>query len=125
MAGSFFLLPFAGGALVAAIASLFKAPIVVSWALFLVVSFIAFLALRPLAKRLETSVPHVAGVGARRLIGTKGTVIDTIPADPNHTGRIKLGGEEWIANTEGFEIEAGSLATVTEIRGTQAIVEPT
>ena len=124
LAGSFFLLPFAVGAVVAAVASLFTAPLVASWAIFLVVSFAAFLALRPLAKRLAARNPDVAGVGANRLIGSTGTILKGIPAGSRETGRIRLGGEEWIANSEGIAMTEGTQATVVEIRGTQAIVRP-
>lgn len=124
IAGSFFLLPFAGGAVAAAVASLFAAPVVVSWAVFLVVSFIAFLALRPLSKRLALKDPDVGGVGANRLIGSSASVIATIPSDRSKTGRVRIGREEWVANTEGVEIPEGAEVTVVEIRGTQAIVQP-
>lgn len=47
IAGSFFLLPFAVGALAASIVSVIGAPVLASWATFLVVSVISFLGLRP------------------------------------------------------------------------------
>ncbi len=124
IAGSFFLLPFAAGAVAASVASLFTAPLVASWAVFLVVSFIAFLALRPLSKRLALKNPEVEGVGANRLIGSAASVINAIPSDPSKTGRVKIGSEEWIANADGMEVPAGTEVTVVEIRGTQAIVQP-
>ena len=123
IAGTFFLLPFAAGAVVAAVASLFGAPVVASWGVFLIISFISFLAMRPLSNRLAQT-PEVKGVGANRLIGSKATVIEAIPADASGSGRIKLGGEQWVANAEGVAVAEGTEVTILEIRGTQAIVRP-
>ncbi|MEL7156125.1 MAG: NfeD family protein, partial [Actinomycetota bacterium] len=57
MVGSFFLLPFAVGALLAAIVSLLGAGVAISFPVFLVASFVAFLGMRPLAKRLDANAP--------------------------------------------------------------------
>ncbi len=124
IAGTFFLLPFAAGAAAASVVSLFKAPLVLSWAVFIVVSTVAFFALRPFAKRLASNHQDTKGVGANRLIGSSASVISTIPGDPSKTGRIKIGREEWVANAEGIAVPEGAEVTVIEVRGTQAIVQP-
>lgn len=125
MAGSFFLLPFALGALVAAIVSLVGAPVIVSFPLFLAVSFGAFLGLRPVAKRLDAATPDVAGIGANRLVGVTGSVIEEIPPGPAESGMVKVGAEEWRADAAAdVGLPVGLKIRVLEVRGTRLMVEP-
>src|ERR687891_2750769 len=77
--GSFFLLPFAIGALVATVLAFLDVNVVVEWVVFLGVSLAAFAALRPVAHRLNRSVDDT-GVGARRLLGAYAVVLRDIPA---------------------------------------------
>lgn len=123
--GSFFLAPFAIGALAASIAGFFGAPILFTWFIFLVVSIISFLGLRPLASRLDDQVPLRQGVGAHRLVGATATVLEAIPVGAGTTGLIRTGGEEWRAdsvNNTGFG--PGEQVRIIEVRGTRLIVEP-
>lgn len=126
MAGTFFLLPFAIGALVASIVSLLGAPLLVSFPLFLVASFVVFLGFRPLARRLDADTPEVAGIGANRLVGVQGTVVEAIPAVKGEAGMVKIDAEEWKADTlQGSGLEIGTSIRVLEVRGTRLLVEPT
>lgn len=121
--GSFFLAPFGIGALAAAIVSMLQAPILFSFILFIVVSLIAFLLLRPLAAKLDSTVPLKGGVGAHRLIGELATVIEPIPMIAGETGMVKIGGETWKADTEtGTALGNREQVTVIEVRGTSVIV---
>lgn len=125
IAGSFFLLPFAIGALAAAVASLLTAPPLLSWVVFLLVSVVSFLGMRPFAKRLETNAPDVAGIGANRLKGASGIVIAPISATPGDAGLVKVGSEEWRADTRpGVALSAGTKIEVVEVQGTRLLVEP-
>lgn len=125
MAGTFFLLPFAVGALAAAIVSLLGAPLIISFPLFLIVSFVVFLGFRPLAKRLDSDIPDVAGIGANRLVGVTGSVIEAIPPTPGDAGMVKVGAEEWKADTaEDVALPVGVKIRVVEVRGTRLVVEP-
>jgi membrane protein implicated in regulation of membrane protease activity len=125
MAGTFFLLPFAAGALVAAIASFAGAPLFVSWGLFIVTSVVAFLGLKPLARRLDIEHPNPIGTGANRLIGDVGVVALDIPAGPSGTGMVKIGGEEWRAEgRDGMGVQQGSQVRIVAVEGTRVIVEP-
>ncbi len=125
MAGSFFLLPFAVGALVAAIVSLVGAPVGLSFPLFLAVSFATFLGMRPLAKRLDADTPDVAGIGSNRLVGMTGSVIEAIPPTPGDAGMVRIGPEEWRADTaEDVSLPIGLKVRVLEVRGTRLVVEP-
>lgn len=124
IAGSFFLMPFAIGALAAAITSLLGS-IVLSWLVFLVVSVATFFGMRPLARRLELNAPSVAGIGANRLVGAEGTVLAPIPATAGDAGMVKVGTEEWRADTRpGVAVAAGSKVRIIEIQGTRLVVEP-
>ncbi len=125
MAGTFFLLPFAIGALVAAIVSLVGAPLIVSFPVFLISSLGAFLGMRPLAKRLDASTPDVAGIGANRLLGVAGTVIEAITPMDGQGGMVKVGAEEWKADSAAeFGLPVGVKIRVLEVRGTRLVVEP-
>lgn len=125
LAGSFFLLPFAAGALSASVVSLFGLHFIVSWITFLVVSVAAFFAMRPLARRLVENAPEIAGVGANRLMGASGVVMAPISATPGDAGLVRVGTEEWRADTHpGIALSAGSKVRVVEVQGTRLVVEP-
>lgn len=124
IAGSFFLLPFAVGALAASIVSVIGAHVLISWSTFLVVSVASFLGLRPLARRLDAAAPDVSGIGANRLVGATGTVLMPISATPGEAGMVKVGTEEWRADSRpGHAIAAGSEIRVVEVQGTRLVVE--
>jgi membrane protein implicated in regulation of membrane protease activity len=119
----FFLLPFAVGALAAALLAFLG--VAVAWQLvaFAVVTVVVFLALRPIAHRLDRSVPDVQGVGAKRLVGVGALVLEDIPA--GQFGMIRVGSEEWRAESvDGQPIPAGTTVTVRDVQGTRARVEP-
>lgn len=124
IAGSFFLMPFAVGALAAAV-STFAGSVLLSWLVFLGVSVGSFFAMRPLARRLEINAPSVAGIGANRLVGAEGTVLAPIPATAGDAGMVKVGSEEWRADSRpGVAVAAGSKVRIIEIQGTRLVVEP-
>ncbi|MGI9596913.1 MAG: NfeD family protein [Acidimicrobiales bacterium] len=125
IAGSFFLAPFAAGALAASLSSVLTAPPLLSWLIFLAVSAGSFFAMRPFAKRLESRSPNVAGIGANRLKGASGVVLAPISATPGDAGLVKVGTEEWRADTRpGVALSAGTKIEVVEVQGTRLLVEP-
>jgi membrane protein implicated in regulation of membrane protease activity len=125
IAGSFFLLPFAAGALVASVVSLFGLHVLVSWLVFVLVSGASFFGMRPLARRLDAKAPEVAGIGANRLLGSSGIVLSPISATPGDAGLVKVGTEEWRADTpDGVTLSAGTRVRVIEVQGTRLLVEP-
>ncbi|HSL58835.1 MAG TPA: NfeD family protein [Acidimicrobiales bacterium] len=124
-AGTFFLLPFAGGAVGATLLAAFGAPLLLQWVAFVVLSGAAFAALRPLAARLDRDEPS-DGVGARRLIGERATVLQEIPADNSDLGLVRVHREEWRAESlDGSPIPVGALVRIVEMRGTRVVVFPT
>lgn len=125
-AGTFFLAPFAVGAAVAAVVSFLGAPIGLGWLVFVVGSLATFGALRPVARRLDTTNRTPLGVGATRLVGEQGVVLRPVPAGPDELGLVRIGREEWRAQSfDGSPIDPGTPVTVLEVRGTRVIVFPT
>lgn len=124
-AGSFWLAPFAVAALPASIVSFIGAPVAVGWIVFLFGSVISFLAMRPLAKRLDLDVPHIPGIGANRLVGHDAVTVEEIPYGTETHGMVRAGGELWNAMTaDEMAIPVGTPVRIVEVRGTRVVVEP-
>ncbi|MCL1798890.1 MAG: NfeD family protein [Eggerthellaceae bacterium] len=120
LTASFFLLPFAVGAGVAAITYALGGGLVAQWLLFIAVSLVALIALRPLANRISKNSGVKSGV--ERLIGSVGEVIDG--QAPGGLVRIRVEREEWNAGTESGALPViGSLVEVVAIEGTRLIVK--
>ena len=112
---------FAAGALCALIAALLGGPLWLQIALFLAVSALCLLAVRPLARRHLNS--KVEATNADRVIGeqAQGTAaIDTI----HGKGAVVIRGVAWTARSEdGAPVPAGSLVRVLRIEGVKVFVE--
>ena len=121
---TFFLLPFAVGAIAALVANLIGLSLTVQWFVFLILSIIALAAFRPLAKRLTRG--DSAKVGVDRLSGLDAVIIDQ-PA-PEGLRRAKVSGETWnVALEQGFEwmtndLQVGEHVYVLHVEGTRLIV---
>ena len=123
VAGSFFLLPFAAGALVAAVVAFAGGAVALEWLAFVVVSGVGSAVLRPLAKRLDQGPTHA--IGANRWVGREAYVLRDIPAGPGATGLIRLDREQWRAESlMGVPIPAGSTVLVSRVDGTRLVVLP-
>ena len=120
---SFYLAPFAGGALVAMLASLVGAPLVLSGVVFLAMSLALLATLRPIARR-HLSAPARLRTGTAALVGRTATVLERVD---HGAGTVKLEGEVWTARPydEDEVIEPGRRVHVLEIRGATALVTPT
>lgn len=116
----FFLAPFAGGALVAAVVAGAGGGAIGSWIAFLVVSLVLLAALRPVALRHRKQAPSLR-TGTAALVGRTATVVETVGGDE---GCIRLEGEIWTARPydEDQVFEAGTRVQVLEIRGATALV---
>ena len=119
---SFFLAPFAGGALVAALVAGVGLGGLIPWLVFLVVSAILLAALRPLARAQGRKSPALR-TGTAALTGRDATVVERI-ANHEGVGAIRLDGEIWTARTylDDEVIDAGQRVQVIEIRGATALV---
>jgi membrane protein implicated in regulation of membrane protease activity len=122
---SFFALPFAVGALAAALVSFLDINLAIEWAVFVSGSLASFLALRPVARRLDRAGTD-DGIGARRLLGAEATVLEDIPGPGDlGLGLVMVGREEWRAeSTDGTPIPSGAQVRVADVRGTRVVVSP-
>lgn len=121
--GSFFLLPFAAGALAASGAAFLEAGSVLEWIVFIGISAASFLALRPLARRLDSSTDD-QGIGSRRLIGQTAVVTQAIP-ERGELGIARVHREDWRAESlDGTPIPEGTRVRVAEVEGTRVMVVP-
>ena len=118
----FFLAPFAGGALVAALLAGLDVGAFGQWATFLVVSIGLLLALRPLA-RSHKRMPSQLRTGTAALVGKSGVVLERI-ANHEGVGLVRIDGEAWSARAydEDQVIETGKRVQIVEIRGAIALV---
>jgi membrane protein implicated in regulation of membrane protease activity len=121
--GSFFLAPFAAGALVASLLAFAGVSVLVEWIAFIVVSVAMLALLRPLSKRLDReALDH--GVGSRRLIGRQATVLRAIPAG-DEIGMVRVDREQWRAQSiDRTAIPAGIPVRIADVQGTRVIVAP-
>ena len=120
----FFLAPFAGGALLAALVAGFGAGAGISWAVFVVASLVLLGAMRPLA-RSHKRMPAMLRTGTAALVGRTALVTERI-ANGEDSGGVKLEGEHWTARSYDDDevIEAGTRVHVVEIKGATALVTP-
>lgn len=120
---SFFLGPFAGGALLAAIVALAGGGWVPSTLVFLLASVLLLLFVRPVARR-HLRQPAALRTGTDALIGERAQVLERI-ANDEATGVARIGGEVWTARAfdDDRVIEPGEQVTVVQIRGATALVD--
>jgi membrane protein implicated in regulation of membrane protease activity len=119
---SFFLAPFSGGALVAALIAAIGGGAVVTWAVFILVSLLLLWVVRPIA-RSHLRQPAQLRTGTAALIGRRAVVLERI-ANHEAVGCVRIDGEVWTARAydEDQVIEAGTDVEVIEIRGATALV---
>lgn len=121
LTGDMFLLMLGGGALAAAATSwLTNWPVWTDGLVFLVVSVLLLVLVRPaLRRRLVPSVGIETGIDA--LPGRNALVLDRVA---RHGGRVKLDGDVWTARpfNDGDVYEPGELVTVMRIDGATAVV---
>jgi len=112
---------FAGGSLIAFVASLFGVPIVVQIVLFFVVSFILLFFTRPLVEKHLNNNREKTNVNS--MIGKEGKVTEEID-NFNQKGTIIVNGLEWTARSieDGITIPNGSKVIVKDVQGVRAIV---
>ena len=113
---------FAGGALVALIAAGLNAPIWLQVLLFLVVSFVMLILLRPFVRQVSKS--QRIRVNADRHIGRTALVTEEINNLEEH-GAVRLDGVVWSARSESGEvIPVGTEIVVRRLAGAKVWVEP-
>ena len=120
---SFFLAPFAVGALLGAVADLAGLSTVAAVLVFLLSSGLLLGFVRPIARRHMYTAPQIR-TGTAALVGKTALVTQQVN---DRGGAVKLDGELWTARTyvEGDVIEVGHKVHVVEIRGATALVTDT
>lgn len=113
---------FAGGALIAAVASYFGADLIVQLLLFLCVSLVLLIFTRPLALKYFNKKTIQTNVNS--LIGKKAVVIQDID-NLAQTGKVQINDIEWTARStdDGKKISKDAIVFIREIHGVKLIVE--
>lgn len=112
---------FAGGALVAFIASLLGAGLPIQIILFIVVSLLLLIGTRPIAVKYFNR--DRVKTNAESLIGDSGIVKEEIN-NLQATGMVQVNGQEWSARSaDDTIIEAGKEVLIEEISGVKLIVK--
>ena len=113
---------FAGGALVATLASLCHLPVVVQVILFLVVSALLLYFTRPLAVKYFNK--DRVRTNAESLVGRQAIVISEID-NLQGIGQVNVGGMEWSARSKSDDkpLPVGAVVIVLAIDGVKLIVE--
>lgn len=113
---------FAAGALVALIASMLGAQVWLQAVLFVVVSALLLLLLRPLVKKYFT--PRLTRTNVDAVAGTEGIVTEEIN-NLLAEGQVKLNGLEWSARSaSGAVIAVGTQIKVDRVEGVKVFVTP-
>ncbi|NLA78734.1 MAG: NfeD family protein [Erysipelothrix sp.] len=119
-AGTLVSIWFAIGSAVAYLSRLLNAPFFLQVIIFLVVSTIALLAIRPLASTYFRG--NIVATNADRIIGAQATLTKAISA--KHWGEINMYGLVWsVVERDNRFLEAGTQVRVIAIEGAKLIVE--
>lgn len=112
---------FAGGSLVAFIASLLGVPVIAQIAIFFVVSFVLLFFTRPVVEKHLNNSREKTNVNS--MIGKEGKVTEEID-NFNQKGTIVVNGLEWTARSidDDIVIPNGSKIIVKDVQGVKAIV---
>jgi membrane protein implicated in regulation of membrane protease activity len=116
----FFFIMIAGGALAAALAAGFDAPVPLQVIVFALASGALVMGARPPLKRWAQRIPSVA-MNAAALVGRDAAVLETVT---DRAGLVKLNGETWTARAAPghTQLEVGSAVHVIRIDGATAVV---
>lgn len=112
---------FALGALAAYLAQLLNAPVAIQMALFVIVSIVTMIFVRPFAAKFINKNPAKTNVEA--IAGKRAKVLVTIN-NIEGVGTVSIDGLEWTARTEdNTVIEQDEIVEVVRIEGVKAIVK--
>lgn len=114
---------FAAGSLVAFVLSFFVESPMIQVVVFVVVSLIVLILLRPIAKKYTRTKKQPTN--ADMYINAEGVVAEAI-SNLNATGTVKVRGSVWTARSfdDGVEIPEGATIVVERIEGVKLIVKP-
>lgn len=110
---------FCGGALAAALTSVFTQSVFITATVFVVVSALLLVFTRPLIKSRIS--PKIQPTNADRIIGKEAIVVEAI--DPiENKGQIKVDGQVWSAKCE-YPLKMGEKVIISSIEGVKAVVK--
>ena len=113
---------FAVGALAALICALLGGQLWLQITLFIILSILCLLAVRPLAKKCLNN--QVQPTNADRLIGQQARVTEAVD-NIQGAGAVLVGGVTWSARSkDGQPIPAGQLVQILRIEGAKVYVQP-
>ncbi|HEY2172638.1 MAG TPA: NfeD family protein [Mycobacteriales bacterium] len=115
------LIMFAGGALVAGGAAALGLGVGLQVLVFAIAAVGLLLVVRPIARRHLENTEELSRTGIEALVGRTATVLRTVDAQQ---GRVKIGGDEWSAQSYDATqvLEVGRTVRVMEINGVTAVV---
>lgn len=114
---------FSGGAIVAAIMSLFDCSATSEIIVFALVSFALLFTTRPIAKKHLS--PHLEKTNVESYVGEKVIVTEAID-NLNFAGQVKINGVEWTARSINDEIiPVGTEVVIRQVSGVKLIVSRT
>lgn len=116
----FFMLPFAAGAVVAAVLAFVGVDPAIQLIVFIASSLVGLIVLQRFVRREDE---HQPAMGSNRFVGSRALVLEHI--DPaSGVGRVRMETEVWRATTDGAPIEEGESVVVVDVRGARLVVEP-
>ena len=116
----FFMLPFAVGAVIAAILAFTGVAAEIQMAVFVASSLISLVLLQRYVRKEDE---HQPAVGSNRFVGQSAVVIQPVDRTSG-SGRVRMETEDWRAVTDGEPIEVGTEVHVVDVRGARLVVEP-
>lgn len=121
---TFYMMPFSLGGAVAFVALILGAPPVLQFVLFITVSIVALVLLRPFAKRVTRKSPEQTSA-IDRFADAVGVITQPVEA-PGGYGRVTVLGEDWLcaALDPDDSCAVGTKVTVDHVDGTKLIVVP-
>ncbi len=121
LTAGFFMLPFAIGAIAAAILAFANVNVAIQIGVFVGASILSLWGMQRFAWRERETVHPI---GAKRYVDARATVTETVNRLEG-TGRVRLDTEHWRATTElDDNIEAGTEVRVVDVTGARLVVEP-
>ena len=120
--GTFFMLSFAVGALLACVLAFADVSVPLQWGAFVAGSAAALAVLVPLGRKLVRDSP-TATSGASRWEGQRAVVLEPIPEGAHETGLVRIEREQWRAESaDGVPFAVGETVRVLRVDGTRLIV---
>ena len=121
MTAGFFMLPFAVGAVIAAVLAFMDVAPAIQLVVFIATSLIALILLQRFVRHGDEAQHPI---GANRFVGRTAIVLEAIDRTTG-AGRVRMETEEWRATTDGDQIAVGTEVLIIGVRGTRLVVEPT